>query len=339
MAVLTATAVPLASARVAQDVGPPADEALNRYALLSLAGRAGEDGGIEFPVGDDGSAEPYATGPSPDSPTILPPAALRSGSGTLYAVGDSVLLGAEPYLRTTLTGWDVRLDGRVSRPPGEGFDLIDRNVDRIGDVLVVLLGHNCGCGAFASQLDDTLRAVSDVQRVVLVTVAEWSPNQPAVNRVIRDAGRRHPNVVVADWQAVSAANPQFLRGDRVHLSRSGAIALANLIAVMVGPAPSRNGVVPPRPRLLAIPDESASGSGGAGSSTGGSSGSVGGPSTSRPSSSASTTTPASTPPTTSTPPSSASSTPSTSPPTSTPSSSSSTSTTAGAGVAPGPAAP
>src|SRR5690606_23638532 len=93
-----------------------------------------------------------------------------------------------------------------------------------------------------------------VQRVVLVTVTEWSPAQREVNRAIRAAPARHPNVVVADWAAVVAANPQFLR-DHVHTSRSGAIALANLVAVMTGPAPHRDGTAPPRPRLLPIPDE------------------------------------------------------------------------------------
>jgi hypothetical protein len=209
---------------------------------------------VPLPVGGP-APEPYVTGPAPASPEIVPPPPLTSGSGALYAVGDSVLLGAEPYLATTLDGWDLRVDARVSRGVPEGFDLVRMNEDRIGDVLVILLGHNYGGGGrFAGWLESLLGEVEDVPRVVLVTVVEWSGAQPEVNRAIRAAPERHPNVVVADWAAVVEANPGFLR-DHVHPGRAGAVALANLIAVMVGPAPSVDGRPVPRPRLLPIPDE------------------------------------------------------------------------------------
>lgn len=59
---------------------------------------------------------------------------------------------------------------------------------------------------------------------------------------------------MADWSAVSAANPPFLVSDGVHLSRSGNIALANLIAVMLGPA-NKDGTTVAPPRILDIPVE------------------------------------------------------------------------------------
>jgi hypothetical protein len=227
---------------------------LRRAVPIVLAHRAAAIG-EPLPTGQDEDAPPYRTGPGEGSPEVVPPPPLASGTGALYAVGDSVLLGAEPYLRTTLAGWDVRLDGRVSRGVPEGFELVRVNRDRIGDVLVLVLGHNYGGGGrFGPWLEAVLAQTSDVQRVVLVTVTEWSPAQREVNRAIRAAPARHDNVVVADWAAVVAANPQFLR-DHVHTSRSGAIALANLVAVMAGPSPRRDGAAPPRPRLLPIPDE------------------------------------------------------------------------------------
>src|SRR5690606_19336567 len=114
---------------------------------IALAHRSSAAAGIPLPVAEEGVApEPYVTGPRPGSPEVIPPPPLRRGTGALYAVGDSVLLGAEPYLRTTLNGWDVRLDGRVSRGVPEGFELVRMNRDRIGDVLVLVLGHNYGGG-------------------------------------------------------------------------------------------------------------------------------------------------------------------------------------------------
>ena len=248
VALVLVAVVGTAVATPVQDPTTPPSPDLRRPALLSLAGRVVPPGGELLPT-----EEPYVTGPAAESPTVIPPPPLRTGSGALYAVGDSVLLGTEPYLRSTLDGWDVRLDAKVSRGVPEGFELVRLNADRIGDVLIVVLGHNYGGGGrFGPWLESLLSEVDDVQRVVLVTVVEWSSAQPEVNRAIRNAPARHPNVVVADWAAVVAANPGFLR-DHVHPNRSGAIALANLIAVMTGPAPSGDGRPTPRPRLLPIP--------------------------------------------------------------------------------------
>src|SRR5690606_26614496 len=122
-----------AAQEAAEATAPEPD--LRRVVPIALAHRAAA--GVPLPTGED--ATPYRTGPGEGSPEVVPPPALRSGTGALYAVGDSVLLGAEPYLRTTLAGWDVRLDGRVSRGVPEGFDLVRMNRDRIGDVLVLVL--------------------------------------------------------------------------------------------------------------------------------------------------------------------------------------------------------
>ena len=201
------------------------------------------------------SGPPYKSGPAADSPVIIPPPAVGPGDGTVYAVGDSVLLGTESYLGQTVGGWDLRLDARVSRRFPEGMDLIRANRDRLGQAVVICLGHNYGGGGYVySYLDELMSELRQVERVVFVTVAEWSPAQVEVNRAIRALPAFYPNVVVADWSAVSAANPPFLVSDGVHLSRSGNIALANLIAVMLGPA-NRDGTTVAPPRILDIPIE------------------------------------------------------------------------------------
>ena len=327
---LAVAAVPMAR----QGMGPtasaeanatPPDPDLRRAVQLSLVRRAVPAGGTEIPVGGD-DIEPYVTGPGEGSPEIIPPPPLEHGTGALYAVGDSVLLGTEPYLRSTLVGWDLRLDARVSRGVPEGLDLVRMNADRVGDVLVLVLGHNYGSGNVEGWLRAELDRLDHVQRIVVVTVAEWSPAQVRVNDVVRELPEDYDNVVVADWAAVLAANPQFLR-DHVHPSRSGATALANLITVMVGPAPPRDGVAPPRPRLLPIPDEPSSGGGSSSGSwpapvTGGGGSTPSTTSTTAPSASSTTTTEA--PSTTSTTAPSASSTTTTEAPSTT----STTSTTA-----------
>jgi hypothetical protein len=201
------------------------------------------------------SAPPYKTGRSGRSPVVVPPPALPPGDGRVYAVGDSVLLGTEAYLPTTLGGWDLRLDAQVGRTLPGGLDVLRENQAGLGQAAIICLGHNYGGGGRAyGYFDQILALLGRVQRVVVVTVAEFAPAQWEVNATIRALPGHYPNVVVADWEAVVEANPEFLRDDRVHPTTAGEVALADLIAVLLGPARPNGRTVSP-PRLLAVPGD------------------------------------------------------------------------------------
>jgi len=197
--------------------------------------------------------DPYKTGPRSASPVITPPPPLPPGDGTVYAVGDSVLLGADNYLPQTLGGWDLRIDAKVGRHMSEGIDLIRENRASIGQAAVILLGHNDSGGpSVYGQLDQIMSYLRSTQRVVFVTIREWQPGQAITNQAIRALPKTYPNVVVADWAAVLDANPQFLV-DNVHPDSAGQIALANLIAVTLGPCRRDGSTVPPL-KILPIPE-------------------------------------------------------------------------------------
>jgi len=200
-------------------------------------------------------AFPYKTGRRAESIVIVPPPPLPPGDGTVYAVGDSVLLGTKDYLPTTLGGWDLRFDARISRAFPEGIELVRENRANIGQAAIVVLGHNYwGGGKIYGYLDQMMADLRAVQRVIFVTVAEWSPAQLEVNRAIRSLPKTYPNVVVADWAAVLAADPEFLSADQVHLTGAGNVALANLLAIILGPARPNGRVVPP-PKILPLPGD------------------------------------------------------------------------------------
>jgi len=223
--------------------------------LMEPKGAAGRAGAAAAPIDPNPWAPPYKTGPSGVSPVVTLPPALGPGDGTVYAIGDSVLLGTESYLRSTLGGWDLRLDARVSRRWPEGLDILRQNQASVGQVVVFCLGHNYGGGGFAqSYVDEAVALSARAQRIVFVTQTEWTPAQAEVNRAIYAAAARDPRIVVAPWAETIKANPGFLV-DNVHPNRGGATALANLIAVMVGPAPARTGVSPPKPVILPIPND------------------------------------------------------------------------------------
>ena len=72
--------------------------------------------------------------------------------------------------------------------------------------------------------------MSDVKRVVLVTTREPRSWQDLTNDRLRASAAGRPNVVVADWFAMSAGHPEFFVEDGVHLSVAGADAYAMTLA-------------------------------------------------------------------------------------------------------------
>lgn len=228
------------------------DVDLDRLALVAATTR-----GLDVVVAPEGfvvvDPGPAPTAPLPLAPEVRAGSRLGPGARTVYAIGDSVMLSAASTLPSTMGGWTVVVDGRVSRRMPEGVALLDANGDRLTQVVVILLGHNYGGGGTAwSSISQMLARTGGVERVVLVTVAEWSPAQREVNDAIRHAARVYDNVVVADWAAVAAANPGYLARDRVHVTGQGAWALAQLISTVTGPLPPLGpGPYPPLPTVPA----------------------------------------------------------------------------------------
>jgi hypothetical protein len=186
--------------------------------------------------------EAAESGVSTTIPAFVPPGEVMppvdTDDPTLFMVGDSVLEASYPTVQRMLPSWDVLADTRVSRRPEEGAAIVEERSDEIGDVAVVLLGHNYGLGErFDEDFSRIMRELWRLERVVWVTVAEWSPGQDEVNELLRRAPELWPNVVIADWSALSAANPGYLSRDGVHLTPSGVLALSDLIARAVGPGP------------------------------------------------------------------------------------------------------
>jgi hypothetical protein len=273
-ALVLVASLPFVGIAVAQDVGtttstagPATDDTTPRGELDDLGevlmGRHASMPDVKpppffaDPVPNTPSGPPYKTGPDDKSPVVTPPPALGPGDGTVYAVGDSVLLGTENVLPTTLAGWDLRMDAVVGRTFPGGIQTLDANRASVGQVAVVVLGHNySGGGLAAGYIDHIMADLQRAQRVVFVTVTEWTPDQVEVNQAIYAAAQKYPKIVVAPWAETVKANPDFLV-DNVHPNAAGRIALADLIAVMVGPVAPSDGVPkPPRPVILPIPPTS-----------------------------------------------------------------------------------
>jgi peptidoglycan/LPS O-acetylase OafA/YrhL len=167
-------------------------------------------------------AEPPARTPAPPEPNGL----------RIFALGDSVMLGAATSLEDSIGNLEV--DAAVSRQVAQGIGILQWRADNglLGDVVVIHLGNN---GYFGEgQMEEIMSILSAVERVVFVTVMvprEWEgPN----NGVIQSA-TAYPNAVVVDWYAFGVGNPNFFWEDEFHLQPHGADFYAGLLALQMSP--------------------------------------------------------------------------------------------------------
>lgn len=186
---------------------------------------------------------PRSSRPSPTaSPTLTKPVSTPPVGGQdnrVYVLGDSVLLGTVRTLPAALTGWRVTMDCVGSRRLPQGIEDLRAKRSRIGSVVVIQMGNDYipgEDGTFSSQIDRAMRVLVGVRRVVWVTVAEKWPSRVGINRAIRAAAARWPEIRIADWAPIVAAHPPYAY-DQLHLTPTGRVAISRLIAGLVGAAP------------------------------------------------------------------------------------------------------
>lgn len=177
-------------------------------------------------------ASPTAT-PAPSAPTATP-----GLSGPVFAVGDSVMLGANNALARAFGPIDLHLDAKVNRRLKAATDILRDQHDaaQLGDVVIVHIGTN---GPISTdQVDAMMTVLTDVRRVVIVTIRapRWweAPN----NAVLTEAAARYPNIVLADWYGLTHDRPELFRPDGIHLRTDGARVYAEFLAANTGIVPA-----------------------------------------------------------------------------------------------------
>ncbi len=181
-----------------------------------------------------GGAAPATTSTTPRSTTTTLPKLGNPKSGYVAnhftAVGDSVLLDAEPPLRAALPGVDFSASEGEQWSTGVQHLADLKASGQLGEVVIVNLSTN-GPLSQAS-MDQLMGVVGDATRVVIATTHVPRDWEDGNNALIRDTAKAHPNVVVADWFILSEPHPEWFYGDGIHLPIGGigATALANLLA-------------------------------------------------------------------------------------------------------------
>ncbi len=168
---------------------------------------------------------PATTVPATTHPQPLPPPVAGSG----VAVGDSVLEDVKLYAPATLTSHQIAIDAAVGRQWSVGVGILSslRASGKLPPVVIVALGSNGRIND--AQFDQMMQACQGAKRVVFMTVTG-----PLIgnNPIIAAGVARHPGALLADWNTLVNAHPDWLAPDHVHVGPAGAAALGDLLARM-----------------------------------------------------------------------------------------------------------
>jgi peptidoglycan/LPS O-acetylase OafA/YrhL len=184
----------------------------------------------------NGSADPDGTGkdpaatkaPTTPAPTTLPPQPID-----VFAVGDSVMLGAAP----NLSDRGAVVDAAVSRQGSTGADILTqlRDAGLLGNAVVIHLGTNGEMSQ--TTVDRMMDAVAQVPLVVALTVRADRGWTAGNNALIRALPASRPNVILLDWEIESAACPgNCFASDGIHLNPPGRAYYTDLIWKALGRA-------------------------------------------------------------------------------------------------------
>lgn len=175
---------------------------------------------------------PLLTPPPTPAPTPVPPPSVPPPPGRVFALGDSVMLGAAYTLPAYLG--DVEIDAQEGRQAVAALELLRWRKENglLGDVVVLHIGNN---GMFTdAQLNEALGLLSEVPEVAVLNVKAPREWEGANNDAIAHVVPNYPNAVLVDWHEASVDYPDIFYDDGIHLQPAGAAYYAQVIASALG---------------------------------------------------------------------------------------------------------
>jgi peptidoglycan/LPS O-acetylase OafA/YrhL len=170
--------------------------------------------------------------PSPQAtanaqPTTEPPPVQNEVELKVTAIGDSVMINIEPYLKQLIPG--IVVDGKVGRQLVQAITEITnmKSNGNIGNVIIIQLGTN---GPFTSeQLQALYQSLGNPKQVIFVNTRVPRAWESEVNSLLAKFVLSTPQTTLVDWFTISANQPGYFTPDGVHLSPEGASVLAKII--------------------------------------------------------------------------------------------------------------
>lgn len=161
--------------------------------------------------------------------SVAPLANPNSGAraSRVYALGDSVMLGAARHLK--VPGAQMTIDAMVGRQASAALDVLEqfKESGERPEVVLIHIGNN---GTFREpQFDAMMRLLKNVPRVVFVNTKVPRRWQDPNNAVLSAGAKKYSRVVLVDWLSYSKGHPEWFRSDGYHLQPDGAEAYASLL--------------------------------------------------------------------------------------------------------------
>lgn len=167
-------------------------------------------------------------------------------SPRVTVIGDSVLtavLWNEQPREILERGFDVdmqigpcrRLTG-VSCPFEDGrvptlIDVVNELGGELGQTVIVEVGYNDDPATFAQSVEEAITTLvgAGAKRILWVNMREKQQQFIRMNKELRTAAGRHPEVTIVDWDSCSRDRYPWFQSDGIHLGYEGAVAMANLL--------------------------------------------------------------------------------------------------------------
>jgi lysophospholipase L1-like esterase len=229
---------------------------------------------IDARPGTTGSSRTVEVNPSHPSTTTTTttttvPAEPVITDNRVYLVGDSITESISSRYSGAVCdalnplGWDVTVDAVMGRRTTEAVQSLRVHLTDVGQVLVVLIGHNDGIdpASYKTQLDRLIALVPDVRRIYLLTNYQFEKGRDRMNAVLQQeaaadgTGGPDDRIELVDWNTVVSGVKGAIRQDGLHLTSIGQEALAGTIASALGLAP---GATPPTTTTTVASDSTAS---------------------------------------------------------------------------------
>lgn len=149
----------------------------------------------------------------PPPPSTAPPTTVLQDIPIL-ALGESVMLGAAQVLEAR----GIKTIAEVSKGPDWELQQLNIAKTKYNIKLGVVIQLGTNGTVTREQYDAILKELTDVPRVVMLTVRASRPWIEGNNAIIRALPESYPNVVVLDWEARAAEIADHLSNDGIHLS-------------------------------------------------------------------------------------------------------------------------
>ncbi len=170
---------------------------------------------LAAPVAVAGTSTPTGTpAPTPETAAV-------------FAIGDSVMLGAANGLANAFG--TIEVDAAIGRDVATTLRLLRerRASNRLPATVIVQVGNN---GPITRpQMDELMRLLSDVNRVVIVDLHVPQPWEAPNNAMLADGVAKRPNARLVPWHNAASSGTNLFWDD-MHLRPEGAALYVNLIA-------------------------------------------------------------------------------------------------------------